>query len=157
MREELAAKQRAEARRREREASAAAAAEALATAAAATSSLSAPAWLLTGIVVKVLNERVGGGRYFGKKGVVLRVETDGFVAQVRMADSGDVLRVDQQDLETVVPAAGGAVLIVGGVRRGSRAELVALHVEDFAADLRLDGLGELLRAVPFEDFSRAAS
>ena len=76
-------------------------------------------------------------------------------AHVRMLDSGDVLRVDQLELETVVPAAGGAVRLLAGAQRGRRAELAALRVQDFAADLRLAD-GALLRAVPYEDFSREA-
>ncbi len=34
---------------------------------------SAESWLAKGIVVKIMNERVGGGKYFEQKGVIIKV------------------------------------------------------------------------------------
>lgn len=62
-------------------------------------------WLHVGIVVKVLNKRVAEGRYYKEKGTVERV-VDRYVAEVRLAD-GVRLRLDQQDLETVIPKVSG--------------------------------------------------
>jgi hypothetical protein len=58
-------------------------------------------WLHVGIVVKVLNRKVGDGKYYKEKGTVERV-IDRYVGEVRLAD-GVRLRLDQQDLETVIP------------------------------------------------------
>ena len=44
------------------------------------------------------------------QGEVLRV-IDRYVAEISMLDSGDVVRVDQQELETVIPSPGGTVLV----------------------------------------------
>lgn len=57
-------------------------------------------WLRQGIVVKVMNKRVGGGKYYKKK-ARLRKVVERYVGEVKMIDSGDRLRVDQDDLETV--------------------------------------------------------
>lgn len=57
-------------------------------------------WLRTGIVVKVLNKKVGGGKYYKKKGRIRKV-IERYVGEVKMLDTGDRLRVDQEDLETV--------------------------------------------------------
>lgn len=57
-------------------------------------------WLREGIVVKVVNKKVGGGKYYKKK-ARLRKVVERYVGEVKMLDSGDRLRVDQEDLETV--------------------------------------------------------
>jgi DNA/RNA-binding protein KIN17 len=38
---------------------------------------------------------------------------DRYVGEISMLDSGDVVRVDQEQLETVIPSPGGAVLVSG--------------------------------------------
>ena len=85
----------AEKERRER--SAAAAASASAPKGSGGGSNTGP-WLARGITVKVMAEHLED--YHRKKGVVLAV-IDGYVAEVEMMDSGDVLRIDQAELETV--------------------------------------------------------
>ncbi|KAG5185239.1 antigenic determinant of recA protein [Tribonema minus] len=149
-------------------ASAAAAATAAAAAAAAADAQAAkrrgvddaklPNWLHAGIVVKVMNKQVGGGKYYKAKGVVRRVIED-FIAEVKMVDGGDRLRVDQDDLETVIPALGKDVLIVNGRCRGSIAELLALDVDNFCARVRVvDGpqKGTELPKVDYENISKLA-
>jgi len=59
-------------------------------------------WLAPGIVVKVLNKRVGDGQFYKQNGIVQRV-IDKYVGEVRMLKSGAVLQVDQEQLQTVVP------------------------------------------------------
>jgi hypothetical protein len=79
-----------------------------------------PNWLHQGIVVKVLNKKLADGKYAGRKGtsrvrcpavagadggdagVVVRVERQ-FAAAVRMLEGGDLLLMDQNDLQTVLP------------------------------------------------------
>jgi DNA/RNA-binding protein KIN17 len=80
--------------RRERSAAAAASA----SAPAATGATIAGPWVTTGIAVKVMAKQLAD--YYKQKGVVLSV-IDGYVAEVQMNESGDVLRVDQAELETV--------------------------------------------------------
>jgi KN17 SH3-like C-terminal domain len=77
---------------------AAAAAAAAADAALAGVPQTGP-WLRRGIVVKVLAGQLRN--YFGEKGVVVSVVDGGYVGEVEMLKSGDVLRVDQAELQTV--------------------------------------------------------
>lgn len=56
------------------------------------------AWISKGLVVKVMSNQLQD--YYKKKGVI-RSLPDQYVAEVEMLDSGDVLRVDQAELETV--------------------------------------------------------
>jgi DNA/RNA-binding protein KIN17 len=84
------------------------------------------AWLVPGIVVKVMSKDLEQHGYYKKKvrgvagrgalnhpacmailcaamqGVVEKV-IDRYVGEISMLDSGDVLRVDQAQLETVIP------------------------------------------------------
>ncbi|CAM9367098.1 unnamed protein product [Discosporangium mesarthrocarpum] len=114
-------------------------------------------WLCLGIVVKVMNKKVGGGRYYKKKAAVRKV-VERYVAEVKMLDSGDRLRVDQDDLETVIPAVGGELVIVNGQGRGCRGKLLSLDTENFCARVQvIDGeeKGTVLGAVEYEDISKA--
>lgn len=83
---------------------------------------------------------------------------DRYVGEVSMLDSGDVIRVDQAELETVIPAAGGTVRIVNGVYRGNRGELLEIDVDKFAALVRLAKAPHEGRRVWFEyeDMSKLA-
>lgn len=116
-------------------------------------------WLHDGIVVKCVNSTVAGGAYHRKKGDVLRV-VDDFAAIVRMRDSGDELQLDQDDLETVIPAVGRRVCVVNGRGRGATGVLLGIDVEDFSVSVEVDAgpdKGAVLRRVDYEDVSRLAS
>ncbi|CAI5743995.1 unnamed protein product [Peronospora destructor] len=115
-------------------------------------------WVVTGIVVKVMNKKVGDGQYYKCKGAVKDVE-DKFCASVELLDSGDVLRLDQDDLETVIPKPGRKVKIVNGLGRGCTAKLLNISVADFCARIRIDSgshRGEILDRVEYEDICRLA-
>ena len=92
-------------------------------------------WLHPNIVVKILNKSVGGGQYYGQKGVVKAVH-ETYAGEIRL-DSGTVLKVDQDDLETVLPALGGHVMIVNGAYRGDSATLQSLNKESFTANVSI--------------------
>lgn len=47
------------------------------------------------------------------------------------------VQVDQAQLETVLPAAGGLVCVLSGRQRGRLAEMVAVEPEAFQARVRL--------------------
>jgi len=92
-------------------------------------------WLHPNIVVKVLNKDVGGGQFYGQKGTIQAVE-DTYVAKVRL-ESGSLLKVDQDDLETVLPALGSQLLIVNGAYRGERATLQSINRDAFNANVSI--------------------
>ena len=120
-------------------------------------------WLYRDIIVRVISEKLEGGKYFRKKAVVDRVLGDGFVAEVEILGGGDVLRLDQSDLETVVPKnfKKSRVRILRGKFRGETARVDYLDKSRYHADLvvkdkaasRKDERRLHLRDVPYEDFS----
>lgn len=56
------------------------------------------AWISKGLVVKVMAKQLHD--YYKKKGAIVRLH-DPYVAEVEMLDTGDVIRIDQAQLETV--------------------------------------------------------
>ena len=52
---------------------------------------------------------------------------------------GHIVLARTADVETVVPRVGGTVRVLAGPHRGKRAELTAIHVDRYSAELRLLG------------------
>jgi len=116
-------------------------------------------WLCPGIVVKVMSKLLAQKGYYKQKGVVKKV-IDKYVGGIEMLASKHVLRVDQDELETVIPQIGGLVRIVNGAYRGSNARLLSVDTEKFCAKVQVEkGLydGKVLRAVEYEDICKISS
>ena len=64
-------------------------------------------WLQPGIVVKITNKKVGDGKYYKKKGVIISV-IDKYVGELSVLDCNAVLKLDQDHMETVIPKVGVA-------------------------------------------------
>lgn len=114
-------------------------------------------WITEGIIVKVMHEKLGE-KFYRRKGQVEGVR-DVYTAIVKMLDSGNVIKIDQAYLETVLPALGRPVLIVNGAYRGMKALLESIDVKNFCATVKIDqGLtrGRVLEKVPYEDISKLA-
>jgi len=122
-------------------------------------------WLKRDIVVRIITKKLASGKYFRRKAVVDRVlKEDKFTAEVEVLDSdpgkrdgGDILRLDQNDLETVVPKEGKKVRILKNDKyRGKKAKVVSLDKKKYRATLKVDEDGTLLEKVDFENFSQLA-
>jgi DNA/RNA-binding protein KIN17 len=84
---------------------------------------------------------------------------DKYVALIRMNDSGDVLKIDQSQLETVIPQPGHSVRVVNGAYRGELGTLVSILSERFVAVVKLDSglhLGSQVE-LPYEDISKSVT
>lgn len=110
-------------------------------------------------------ERTKGDKkdFYKRKGVVLDV-VDKYIATVEilnsgpdMDDGGDVITVDQNDLETVIPKVGKKVTILNGRGRGLSAELVSVDEKKCRGTLKLMSVSDdvILKRVDFDDFSKA--
>ncbi|CAM9004022.1 unnamed protein product [Rhodiola kirilowii] len=74
-----------------------------------------------------------------------------------MLENKHKLRVDQEELETVIPQIGGVVRIVNGAYRGSFARLVSVNTDKFCAKVQIEkGIydGRVLPAVEYEDICK---
>ena len=112
-------------------------------------------WLCEGLIVKIMNKVVGEGRYYKQKGVVVKV-IDRYVADVHVEFMA-LLRLDQDDLETVMPKVGAEGLMVNGRGRGCRVVVLRINEEKFNCDVRvLEGTlaGRELTAVEYEDICK---
>ncbi|XP_036004736.1 DNA/RNA-binding protein KIN17 [Fundulus heteroclitus] len=113
-------------------------------------------WLQPNIVVKIVTKKLGD-KYHKKKAVVTEVR-DRYGGVVKLVDSGDKLKLDQNHLETVIPAPGKRVLILNGPYRDTEAVLEGIHEKKFSATLTLDSgpqKGDSVD-VAYEDFSKLA-
>ncbi|KAL0486586.1 Kin [Acrasis kona] len=111
----------------------------------------ASCWLKPDIVVKVLNKTLSDGQYYKHKGVVRNIE--GSAAEVEMLDSGDVLKIDQDYLETVIPQIGGEVRVLKGEYRGYRAILESVNIDKCYATLQICKINKSIK-MEYEDFSK---
>ncbi|CAH8390671.1 unnamed protein product [Eruca vesicaria subsp. sativa] len=117
-----------------------------------------PYWLFQGIVVKVMSKALADKGYYKQKGVVRKV-IDNYVGEIEMIDSKHVLRVDQEELETVIPQIGGLVKIVNGAYRGSNARLLGVDTEKFCAKVQIEkGVyeGRVIKSIEYEDICKLA-
>lgn len=115
-------------------------------------------WLCEGIVVKVMSKALAQKGYYKQKGVVRKV-IDRYVGEIEMLESKHVLRVDQEELETVIPQIGGMVRVVNGAYRGSNARLLGVDTEKFCAKVQIEkGVydGRVLKAIEYEDICKVA-
>lgn len=113
-------------------------------------------WLCEGISVKVMSKTLADKGYYKKKGVVRKV-IDKYVGEIEILENKHVLRIDQAELETVIPQIGGLVRIVNGAYRGSTARLLSVDTERFCAKVQIEkGVydGRVLQAVDYEDICK---
>ena len=142
---------------------AAAAASSSSAAAAGSSSKRLDYWLFPNLIVKVLNKKLLGGSMYKQKGVVLRVH-DKYVAELRLlaggpgsAAEGTVLRIDQDELESVIPAVGKVVQVVNGIYRGEIAILLDLNEAKYTAKLRIESgvlRGKEVEGIEYEEICK---
>ncbi|KAI3760481.1 hypothetical protein L1987_50876 [Smallanthus sonchifolius] len=113
-------------------------------------------WLCEGIVVKVMSKDLADKGYYKQKGVVRKV-IDKYVGEIEMLESKHKLRVDQEELETVIPQIGGLVRVVNGAYRGSNARLLSVNTDKFCAKVQIEkGVydGRVIQAIEYEDICK---
>lgn len=98
-------------------------------------------WLMNDLVVKVMTKALGN-EYYKAKGIIRSVEDSGFVAEVKLKSpeivQDHVVKVDQEHLETVIPAIGKSVVIVSGKYKHSKAIVRKILVKEFSVQVELE-------------------
>ena len=112
-------------------------------------------WLKSRIVIKITSKKFGD-KYYKQKAEVLEVIYK-FKALVKLIQDGSKITVDQNEIETVIPAVGRQVLILQGRFRGKTAILESLEMDKFSANLKLCDSKEKIVSLPYEQFSTTTS
>jgi DNA/RNA-binding protein KIN17 len=89
---------------------------------------------------------------------IIAVHND-YIAELKVSDTGDILKIDQSELETVLPALDRPVKVVNGSYRGQEAQLIELVTQDFCATIKLltgPRRGTTVSRVPYEDICKLA-
>ncbi|PHT49177.1 hypothetical protein CQW23_13385 [Capsicum baccatum] len=114
-------------------------------------------WIIVGIIVKVVSKDWANTSYYKQKGIVRKV-IDKYVGEIEMLESRDIVRVDQDDLETVLPQLGGLVRIINGAYRAN-ARLLAVDRKNSTAKVQIKrGIydGKILKAIDYKDIAMIA-
>lgn len=114
-------------------------------------------WVSEGIIVKVMTKSLGDS-FFKQKGLIVEVKNK-YTAVVKLLESGKKLKLDQEHLETVIPAIGKQVKVVNGAYRNEIAKLLSINEKKFCADIEIDtGLlqGRKVKDVEYEDICKLA-
>ncbi|XP_031840547.1 kin17 DNA and RNA binding protein [Nomia melanderi] len=110
-------------------------------------------WLREGLTVKIITKNLGE-RYYKAKGVVQSVENRNFLAKVKLKSPEEVenhiIKIDQEHLETVIPAIGKDVVILWGKHKGKKGIVYKLHIENYSIDVELKRDGTIVRKLPYE-------
>ena len=124
-------------------------------------------WLKRDIIVRIISKKLADGKYFKRKAVVDHVVKDNkYVAEVEVLDSdphardgGDILRLDQKDLETVIPKEGKKARILKGKYRGRKVKVLSLDKKKYRATVKVldgDDEGKVLDKIDYDAFSKLA-
>ena len=115
-------------------------------------------WLRPDIIVKVVTKKLGAKYYKAKGEIQSPVLESGYVAKIKLVSPGEVaghvIKIDQEHLETVIPAIGKDVLVVGGKYAGSTAILRKVRIEEFCADVELVKSQRIVKRLPYESFCK---
>lgn len=114
-------------------------------------------WLKEGLTVKVITRDLGD-KYYKAKGIVQSVGKDDFVGKVKLKTpkeiEGHVMRLDQEYLETVIPAIGKVVLILWGKYKGKTAVVKKLRLEQNGIDVELEKEKKIVECLPYEQICK---
>ena len=117
-------------------------------------------WLREGLTVKVVTKSLGE-KYYKAKGVVQSVENSRFVGKVKLkspeAVEGHVIKIDQEYLETVIPAIGKEVVILWGRHKGMKGVVHKLHIENYSIDVELKRDGNVVKKLLYEQVCKYAT
>ncbi|CAD1481269.1 unnamed protein product [Heterotrigona itama] len=114
-------------------------------------------WLRVGLIVKVVTKTLGN-KYYKSKGVIQSVENSNFVGKVKLRSPEEVenhiIKLDQEYLETVIPAIGKQVLILWGKYKDMKGMVHKLHVESYSIDVKLEGNDTIVKNLPYEQICK---
>eukprot|EP00916_Digyalum_oweni_P011974 GHVL01019844.1.p1 GENE.GHVL01019844.1~~GHVL01019844.1.p1 ORF type:complete len:415 (+),score=67.06 GHVL01019844.1:72-1316(+) len=106
-------------------------------------------WISVGLVVKVL----APGQFCGVKGAITKIEQYNAVLKMK-SNKQEKVKVNQDQLETVIPNIGGKVLILNGRHRGKYGLLKNADFETAECSVELDK--ETVHKLQYEDICKTS-
>jgi DNA/RNA-binding protein KIN17 len=111
-------------------------------------------WLAEGVVVKIITKSLGE-EYFKQKAVVKEV-LDKYRAKIKVLETGEKFKVDQEHLETVIPKIDGRVRVLNGAYRDAIGILKKIEMTKFSCSIEIERgtfKGRVI-SCPYEDVSK---
>lgn len=112
-------------------------------------------WLAEGIVVKIVTRSLGE-KFYKQKGVVIEV-IDKYAGKVKLLDTGEKVKLDQDHCETVIPVVGKLVKVLNGGYRGYTAYIKDIDIDRFCVSIEIASgplKGRIVKNVQYEDISK---
>lgn len=112
-------------------------------------------WLTENIVVKIVTRSLGE-KFYKQKGVVIEM-INKYTAKIRLIDTGEKVKLDQEHCETVIPLVGKLVRVLNGGYRGCTAYLREIDQDKFCVSIEIATgplKGRLIHKVQYEDISK---
>ena len=131
-------------------------------------------WLVTGIIVKILQKSLGGGKFYKNTGRVYKIVSNnelnpnsefGFQGNIKMLSGpgkGTKLSIDQAYLEPIIPKINpespiNEVMVIKGKYKGKLAMLTEIDVNDKTGILKLKDDETLVLKLNFDWFAEYQS
>lgn len=112
-------------------------------------------WLAENIVVKIVTRSLGE-KFYKQKGVVIEM-INKYSAKIRLIDTDEKVKLDQEHCETVIPLVGKLVKVLNGGYRGCTAYLREIDQDNFCVSIEIASgplKGRLVHKVQYEDISK---
>ncbi|XP_034172635.2 kin17 DNA and RNA binding protein [Osmia lignaria lignaria] len=110
-------------------------------------------WLRENLMVKVITKTLGE-RYYKAKGIIESIENSNFVGKVKLKSPEEVenhvIKIDQEYLETVIPAIGKDIIILWGKYKGMKGVVHKVHIENYCIDVKLKENDTVVKKLPYE-------
>ncbi|KAF0990335.1 hypothetical protein HZS_981 [Henneguya salminicola] len=90
-------------------------------------------------------------------GWILTDVEDKFVATVKIIDSGNIIKLDQVFLQTIIPAIGREIILLEGHYRGCKGKLIEIDEKNLCANVQLINkpfVGKILNNLSFDNISK---
>jgi len=81
-------------------------------------------WIQNGLIVRVINKKLGNEYYLQKGYVYDIVSPFEFLLKMNENDNSRILKCHEEDVETVIPKNGNIVVILNGEFKGQKATLI---------------------------------
>ncbi|OAO12444.1 DNA/RNA-binding protein KIN17 [Blastocystis sp. ATCC 50177/Nand II] len=126
-------------------------------------------WLVPGLEVKIMNSQLGNGlslqkmrftsRLYKKKGKVVSL-FDAYTAKVKPYESDFSIRIDQDELQTVIPKEGEMALVVNGPLVKEHVKIVKINKEEDYCEAEVasgEHKGKKVRKMYYDDICKESA